>query len=82
MKYGLRMDVLKDFSLLIDTDVNRINEISVLDSHDLILEIHEDDLFGVILYAELAFDIVHDIVNPIRLSCSDLFSLKVDLEAP
>lgn len=45
------MYVLQDLSLLIDTDIDCINEISVLDRHDLILEIHEDDLFRVILDA-------------------------------
>lgn len=82
MKNGLRMDVLQDLSLLIDTNVDCVDEIAILDSHDLVLEVHEDDLFRVILDTELSLDIVHDIVNSIGLSGLDLFSLKVDLKAP
>ena len=82
MEDGLRMYVFQDLSLLVDTHVDRVNEIPILDGHDLVLKVHEDDLLGVILDAELALDIVHDVVHPIRLSRLDLLSFKVDLKAP
>lgn len=82
MEYVLRVDVFQYFAFLIDTDVDCINQIAIFDGHDLVLEIHKYDVFGVVLDAQLSLHIVHDVVHPIQLSGANLFSLKIDLKAP
>jgi len=46
------------------------------------VEIHEDDLFCVVLYAEFSLYIVHDVVDSIKFSCFDLLISEVYFETP
>ena len=82
MQDSLRMNVLQDLFILISSDGHHINEISILDCHDLTLKVHEDDILGVTIDAELAFRIVHHIIDSERFFLKNLLTLKVDLDAP
>ena len=82
MQDSLRMKVLQDLSILISSDDDHINEISILDCHDLSLKVHEDDILGVTIDAEFAFGIVHHVIDSERFLLKDLLSLKVDFNAP
>lgn len=79
---GLGMDVFENLSLLVDADRDSVDEVSIFDSHDLIFEVHEDDVLGVVLNAQLTLDVVHDIVDPIKFPCANLLSFEVDFETP
>lgn len=82
MEYGLRMNVLKKLTLSFHTHIHSVYQITILNSHDLVIEVHENNFFGVVLNAEFAFYIVHDIIDSVEFSGFDLFIAKVDFQAP
>lgn len=46
------------------------------------VEVHEDDVFGVVLDAEFALGVVHDVVDAVEGPGLDLLGPEVDLQAP
>lgn len=82
MEYSFRMYVLQKLTLSLHADVDCVYQVAVFDGHDLMVQIHKNDLFGIVLDAQLFFDIVHDVINSIQLSGFDLLCPEIDFEAP
>lgn len=76
------MQVFKDLSIFLDCKIDCIYQVSIFDSHDLMIQVHEDDVLGIVLNAQLTFGIVHDIIDSIEGPGLDLFSAEVNLKAP
>lgn len=76
------MNILEDFSFFIDADINSIDQVTVFDGHNLMVEVHEDNILGVVLNAEFSFHIVHDIIDSVGLTRLDLLSFEVNLHTP
>lgn len=51
MKYSFRMYVIQKFTLSLHTYINCIYQVAIFDCHDLIIQIHENDLFSIVLDA-------------------------------
>ena len=82
MEYSFRMYVLQKFTLSLHAYVDCVYQVAVFDGHDLMVQIHKNDLFGIVLDAQLSFGIVHDVINSIQLSSFDLLCPEIDFEAP
>lgn len=76
------MNIFQNLTLLVHTHIDSINQVAILDSHDLVIEVHKDDISGIVLNAEFTLDIVHDIIDSVGLACSYLLAFKIYLEAP
>lgn len=73
MQNSIRVNVLQDLSIIFDAEVDCVYEISIFDGHDLVIEIHKDDVFSVVLNAEFSFCIIHYIIDAIEGSRFDVF---------
>lgn len=72
------MQVLEDFSIFFDSEVDSVDKVAILDGHDLVVEVHKDDLFGIVLNAKFALGVIHDIVYSVEGPGLDLLGPEVD----
>lgn len=82
MKQSIRVQILENFTIFFDSEVDSVDKVPVLDGHYLVVKVHKDDFFGKILNAQFALSVIHDIVNSVERSGFDLFCSEVDFQAP
>ncbi len=79
MEDGVGVNIFEDLAILLDCNIDRVDQVAVFDSHNLVVEVHEDNIFCLVLNGKLSFRVVHDVVYPVKGSSFYLFCSKIDL---